>query len=81
MSLLSFKTWTVFAILWALFVGFLAWSGWPRLPLDLGTDVLTRQAFDKAVRDHTLVHLGLAVVPPLIMLGVGRLLRGLRGSD
>lgn len=79
-SFLTLRTWVVFALLWAVFVGFLAWSSWPRLPLDSGADVLTRQLLEKAMRDHVLVHLGLAVVPPLILLGVGRLLKGIGGS-
>ena len=79
-NLLSFRNWVVFSIIWALFVAFLAWSGWPRLPMDSGADVLTRELLGKATRDHALVHLGLAVVPPLVMLGIGRLMISLRGK-
>lgn len=78
-SFLTLRVWIVFAVLWAAFVAYLAGSSWPRLPLDSGADVLTRQLLEKAIRDHVLVHLGLAVVPPLILLGVGRLMKGLGG--
>ena len=77
----SLRTWIVFSLLWAAFVGYLAWSGWPRLPFDSGNDVLTRQLLQAAIRDHLLVHLGLAVVPPLVMLGIGRLVKRSRGTS
>ncbi len=36
----TIRNWLLFSLLWAAFVGYLAWSGWPRLPFDSGNDVL-----------------------------------------
>jgi hypothetical protein len=80
-SMLSLRSWVVFTILWAIFIGALVWQGWPRLPLDTGNDAATQALLDAAIRDHMLVHAGLAIVPPLIMLGVGRILLRMRGRQ
>ncbi len=77
----TIRNWLLFSFLWAAFVSYLGWSGWPRLPFDSGNDVLTRQLLQAAIRDHVLVHLGLAVAPPLVMLGIGRLLNRSRDKS
>lgn len=70
-TLLSFRNWVLFSVLWAAFVGILAWSGWPRLPLDTGTDAATQGLLRAATRDHVLLHGGLAAMAPLVLLAVG----------
>ena len=79
-TIFSMRNWIVFSLLWAVFAGYLAWTGWPRLPFDSGTDALTRELLRAATRDHILVHLGLAALPPLLMLGLGVVVNRMRGK-
>lgn len=78
-SIFSIRNWVLFSLLWAVFVVYLAWTGWPRLPFDSGNDALTRELLRAAMRDHVLLHLGMALVPSLLLLGIGWFVRRMRG--
>jgi hypothetical protein len=78
-TLLTIRAWGIFAALWAAFVALLAWQSWPRMPLDSGNDANSAAALQLASDLHLNVHLGLALIPPLVLLALGWLLRWLRG--
>ncbi len=53
-------------------VAFLCVRAWPGLPLDLPAgDPQVQAAYARAVTDHVVRYGLLAVVPPLLLLGLG----------
>jgi hypothetical protein len=73
MTLFTFRNWIILSILWVGFVAVLAMMNWPRLPLDMALDPKTAELFAAAKWEHALVHLGLAIAPPLVAYLFGRL--------
>jgi hypothetical protein len=74
MSRLVFFIWLVLSLGWVLAVGSFALQGWPHMPLDIShTDPATRAAFDEAVLVHVGKHAAVALLPPLVMFVLARL--------
>lgn len=68
--------WLVASAAWIAAVAFIAARGWPHLPLDVSaTDPATRAAYDRAVTAFALRHALTALLPPLVLLAVGWLVR------
>lgn len=75
--LFTLRTWATLAGLWAAAVAYRCWSGWPHLPLDVSAgDQGTIDAFNHAVMTHVGLHAGLAIVPSLVVLLIGRMVCG-----
>ncbi|KUO57429.1 MAG: hypothetical protein APF80_01355 [Alphaproteobacteria bacterium BRH_c36] len=73
MARMPFMTWLVVSAAWIAAIGWMAWTSWPHLPLDIShTDPATRAAFDQAVLMHAGRHAALALLPPLLVLAVMR---------
>jgi hypothetical protein len=68
--------WALLALAWAAGVLAFAVKAWPRVPLDMSrTDPATVAALNRAVSQHVASHAALAVLPPLLLLGLGWLVR------
>ncbi|MGQ0456910.1 MAG: SixA phosphatase family protein [Hyphomicrobium sp.] len=65
---------------WAAFVGWRAWSHWPRLPLDSAGDAATRAAYDVAMKSHLTTALLIGSAGIALLLGLATL-AGRRRAD
>lgn len=72
---ISFGLWIVASIAWVAGVGYGCVRSWPHLSLDLAhTDPGTKAAYDGAVLAHVLWYGAIAMVVPLVVLVLGRML-------
>jgi hypothetical protein len=64
--------WALLSLAWAGGVATDAIRNGPRVPLDMSrTDPATVAALNRALVQHAAVYAGLAIGPPLLVLGVG----------
>lgn len=76
-KIFSFEVWLVLALIWTAVVGYLGFTSMPQVPLDMSpSDPETQAAIGAALRTHAIAYGLTAAVPPLILLGLIRLLRG-----
>lgn len=81
MALFNKTTWLVLSLVWLAGVGYLAWTTWPHLPLDVSqSDPATQAAFKAALRSHILLHAVAGLAVPAVAYVIGRLIcRMMRG--
>jgi hypothetical protein len=61
------------SLVWATFVGWRAYSGWPSMPIDIdGGDPDVMHAYRASVLRHMLIALFLGVVPPSAIYAIAR---------
>ena len=69
MPRLPFMVWLAVSAAWILAIGWMAWTSWPHMPMDISaSDPATRAAFDEAILMHAGRHAVLALLPPLFAL-------------
>jgi hypothetical protein len=60
---------------WVAAIAYVSWRGWPHIPLDLSpSDAATRSAHAAAVNRHMMVSTAVALLPPLGVLMLVKLL-------
>jgi hypothetical protein len=77
-ALMTMRNWLLFTLVCAGLAGYLAWAGWPTLPLDSGVDPATVQVHQAAVMAHLIKHALLGIGLPLLVLIIGRVACGRR---
>jgi len=66
------RAWVLLALAWIAGVVYVCVPMWPSMPLDMSAnDPATREVFTRAVRMHAARCAGLALLPPLAVLGIG----------
>ena len=64
--------WALLSLAWAGGVAAFAAKAWPSVPLDMSrADPATVAALNRAIVEHATLHAALALIPPLIVLGLG----------
>lgn len=64
--------WLLLSIAWIALVAYFSLESWPRMSLDLGGDAATRALYDRAVFMHVAMYALAALVPPLVLVLLGR---------
>lgn len=73
-ALISLRTWLLSSLIWAAGVATYAWNQWPGMPLDVSAgDPATMAAYHGALWAHIVWYALIAVVPPFVALGAGKL--------
>jgi hypothetical protein len=73
--LFTIPAWLVLSLLWTGAMFYLAYASWPQLPLDISPiDPATVEAMRGAILKHSLFYGLLGAGPPLVALGLGRIL-------
>lgn len=74
-SLLNFKVWLLFSLVWVGAMAYWCFVYWPKLPLDVSAiDPETLKILEGAKWRHLSSHVVAALVPPAIAYVIGRLL-------
>jgi len=68
----KFWLWVIVSLLWAGAISYLCFTAWPHISLDLAKDPATIAAYNQAVMFHAARYAAIALVPPLLLLGLGR---------
>jgi hypothetical protein len=75
MSRTMFYIWLLLTTLWVLAVCYRAYYVWPHLPLDIShTDPATKAAFNSAVMMHAGKYALVALLPPMIVMILARMI-------
>lgn len=84
-SLLNFKVWLLFSLVWVAAMAYWCFQSWPRLPLDVSSiDPETLKILEAAKWRHLAEHAVAALLPPALAYGAGRLLcrfTGCKGAN
>ncbi len=74
-SLLNFKVWLFFSLVWIGAMAFWCFQSWPLLPLDVShTDPETLEILERGKRQHLISHLIPALAVPAFAYIAGRIL-------
>lgn len=69
MTSLRLAVWLLISLLWIAGVAYLALGSWPTLPLDLpARDPQVQAALARAVRNHLIQHVAVALIPLIALL-------------
>ena len=81
-SLLNFKVWLLFSLIWVGAMAYWCFQYWPRLPLDVSSiDPETLKILEGAQWRHLIEHALIAFVPPALAYGAGRMLCRFTGGQ